>query len=385
MYSDKQLQEIRSQAKKCMIEVGPLKLDDPSDLYPLVVMTSNESDALRFTKSVVLITQEFTISSDPEFLPTIHLYGPENLGNNEIIKCHPVIRSPSGKGIETLQKPEINLNQRSNFEDVARINKSYKEHLVYLKNVFRITNNFSREDLISLCYDSVLKRPNINGRPNILDANEALCDVVLSSICRNALRMMRGKNYKSNGFVPPNEPRYLHNITNSCNGIECLKDGSSNNIVTFLGIYSLNALELPSTIEHICLTLSTRYQHKVEEFSNYIEGEYNSISEFNDLRVHRPDLPHIRRALEIEKEVTEIGNKVYQIVGQSVSELKKDKLIVSQSSKKILPNTDSIMVKTNRGFQEIEMPSIDTIRTRRKSIKNFDAYLKRKRIEWRKN
>ena len=119
MYSDKQLQEIRSIAKKCMMELGPLELDDPSDLYPLVRIASNETNVLRFTKSVVLATQEFTISSDPELLPSIHLYGPENLGNNEIIKCHPLIRSPSGKGIEALQNPKINLNQRSNFDDIV--------------------------------------------------------------------------------------------------------------------------------------------------------------------------------------------------------------------------------------------------------------------------
>ncbi len=162
MYSDKQLQEIRNHAKNCMMELGPLKLEDPSDLYPLVAIASNESDTLRFTKSVVLITQEFAISSNPALRPTIHLYGPENLGNNEIIRCHPIIRSPSGKGIEMLQKSGINLNQRSNFEDIARINKLYKEYLAYLQNVFRITNNLSPDDLISLCYDSVLKRPNIN-------------------------------------------------------------------------------------------------------------------------------------------------------------------------------------------------------------------------------
>ena len=98
MYSDKQFQEIRSQAKNCMMELGPLELDDPADLYPLLAIASHESDILRFTKSVVLITQEFNILSTPELLPTIHMYGPENLGNYEIIHCHPVIRPPSGKG-----------------------------------------------------------------------------------------------------------------------------------------------------------------------------------------------------------------------------------------------------------------------------------------------
>ncbi len=63
-------------------------------------------------------------------------------------------------------------------------------------------------------------------------SNEALCDVGLSSICRNAIRMIRDKNYKPDRFIPPNETRYLSKIINPCSNIECLKDGSLNNITT---------------------------------------------------------------------------------------------------------------------------------------------------------
>lgn len=474
MYSDKQLQEIRSQAKNCMMELGPLKLDDPSDLYPLIAMASQENDILRFTKSVVLITQEFNISSSPALLPTIHLYGPENLGNNEIIHCHPVIRPPSGKGIEMLQKPKININKRSNFDDIARINTSYEEYIVYLQMIFSITKNFTSDDLISFCYDSVLKRSNINGSHNILEANEAINDVVLSSICRNALRMMRYKTYKGHKFIPPpNESKYLNTIANPCdqylfcwdkipgsndvqliefllrnfhvnwvrmakikksednktinisdgqnylslrldtektkvnlvindgrtdeyivkmeNGmlniywnIQCLKDGSLNNITTFLAIYSLNALELPSTIDHICLTLSTRYQHKSEELDKYIRAEYNGVSEYRDLRVRMPNAPHIKKALDIEREAETIKKRVYQIVEKSVAVLEKDKSVVNEG-KKLIPNTDSLLIQTKSGFQEIEMPSVETIMKRKNSITKFNSYLKNKRNEWKNN
>ncbi len=387
MYSDKQLQEIRSIAKNCMLELGPIELNDPSDLYPLVAIASNESDVLRFTKSVVLVTQEFTILSDPELLPTIHLYGPENFGNHEIIYGHPVIRPPSGKGIEALQSPRINLNQMSNIDDIVRINESYKEYLVYLQNVFKITNNIlsaEEKDLINLCYDSVLKRPNINGSHNLLTVDESISDVVLTSICRNALRMMRYKNYKPDRFIQPNESRYLSKVINPSSNIECLKDGSLNNITTFLAIYSLNALEFPSTIDHICLTLSTRYQHKFENFHEHIGKKFNGISEYNDLRLRMPGSPDVRKGLELEKEIEDIKKKVYPVVEQSVADLKKDKIIVSQG-KKILPNADSLTIKTNSGFQEIVMPTIEAIRKRRKTIKNFDLYLKRKGSEWRKN
>lgn len=387
MYSDKQLQEIRSNARKCMIELGPIELKDTSDLYPLVAIASNERDILRFTKSVVLVTQEFTISSNPELLPTIHLYGPENLGNYEIIHYHPVIRPPSGIGIDALQNPEINLNQRSNIDDIVQISELYKEYLVYLQNVFKITNNIlspEEKDLINLCYDSVLKRPNINGSHNLLTVDESISDVVLTSICRNALRMMRYKNYKPDRFIPPNETRYLSKIINPCDNIECLKDGSLNNITTFLAIYSLNALELPSTIDHICLTLSTRYQHKFEDFNEHIGKKFNGISEYNDLRLRKPESPDVKKGLELEKKIEGIQKKVYPVVEQSVADLKKDKIIVSQG-KKILPNADSLTIKTNSGFQEIVMPTIEAIRKRRKSIKNFNLYLKRKGSEWRNN
>ncbi len=67
-----------------------------------------------------------------------------------------------------------------------------------------------------------------------------------------------------------------------------------------------------------------------------------------------------------------------------MDQLKKDGLVISQG-KKILPNADSIMIKTNGVFQEVEMPSIETIRKRRKNIIMFDLYLKNKRKEWKNN
>jgi len=384
MYSDKQLQEIRSHANNCTKKLGPLKLEDPSDLYPLVAIASNESDILRFTKSVVLITQEFNISSSPALLPTIHLYGPENLGNYEIIHCHPVIRPPSGKGMGALQKPKINLHLTSNIDDISRINGSYKDYLPYFQSIFKITNTIQPDDLISLCYDLVLKRPKIDGSHNLMTIDESICDTVISSICRNALRMMRDKTVTQRRFIPHNETRHLSRITNSCNNVECLKDGTLNNITTFLAIYSLNALEFPSTIDHICLTLSTRYQHKFEELNKYIKKEYNSISEYKDLRERLPNSPHVRKALDIEREVETIKKRVYQIVEQSVDQLKKDKIVVSEG-KKFIPNADSLMIQTTNGFQEIEMPSVETIRKRKNSITKFNLYLDNKRKEWKNN
>lgn len=385
MYFDKQLQEIRSQANNCVIELGPLKLEDPSDLYPLVAIASNESDILRFTKSVVLITQEFNISSTPELLPTIHMYGPENLGNYEIIHCHPVIRPPSGKGMGALQKPKINLHRTSNIDDISRINGSYKDYLPYFQNIFKITNTIQPDDLISLCYDLVLKRPKIDGSHNLMTIDESICDTVISSICRNALRMMRDKTVTQRRFIPHNETRHLSRITNSCNNVECLKDGTLNNITTFLAIYSLNVLEFPSTMDNICLTLSTRYQHKLDKLHKYIYSEQKfTKTEFNDLRARRPELPSIRKAIEIEKEVEIFRTKVHKIVGQSVDQLKKDKIVVSEG-KKILPNADSLMIQTKSGFQEIEMPSVETIMKRKNSITKFNSYLKNKRNEWKNN
>lgn len=387
MYFDRQLQEIRNHARNCLKELGPLELTDPSDLYPLIAITSNESDILRFTKSVVLATHEFTITSEPELLSTIHLYGPENLGNHEIIYGHPVIRPPSGKGIEALHSPKINLNQMSNIDDIVRINENYREYLFYFQNVFKITNNIlsaEEKDLINLCYDSVLKRQHINGSHNLLNAEESVSNIVLTSICRNSLRMMRYKKYKPDRFIQPCETKYLNKIINPCNDIECLKDGSINNITTFLAIYSLNVLEFPCTIDHISLTLSTRYQHKYNNFNEYIIKKFNDISEYHDLRLRKPETPDVKKAIALEKEMALIKTKVIPIIEQSIADLKKDKIVISHG-KKILPNANSLLIRTNIGFQEINMPSVETIRKRRKSIKNFDLFLKRKSIEWKHN
>lgn len=381
MYSDKNIQEIRSQAEKCMEELGPLELKDSSDLYPIVAIASGEQNKLRYTKSVTLVTQEFSISSNPNLLPTIHLYGPENLGNYEIIKCHPSIRPPSGHAIQKFQNQNIQLHRRSNIEEITRINGTYKEYMEYLENIFKITNSLPTDDLINLCYDSVLNRKNASGSHNILNEDESLSDVVLTSICRNALRMMPNKRSTPNKFTQPNETGYLSRITNSYSNIECLKDGSFNNVTTFLAIYCLSVLEFPSTIDHVCLTLSTRYQHEIGRYDKYIKSEYTNKSEYNDLRKRKPELPHIKQAIKIENEVEDIKTKVYPIVKQSVDNLKKDKLVVMQG-KRIVPNVDTLVIKSNGKFKEINMPFAETIKECKSSITNFNKYLMKKRREW---
>jgi hypothetical protein len=95
-------------------------------------------------------------------------------------------------------------------------------------------------------------------------------------------------------------------------------------------------------------------------------------------------LPSIRKAIEIEKEVEIVRTKVHKMVEQSVDQLKKDKIVVSEG-KKIIPNADTLMIKTNSGFQKVEMPSIETIRKRRKNIIMFISYLKNKQSEWKNN
>jgi len=384
MCTEKQYHELLGYAEKCVMELGPLELEDPADIYPLVALTSNGGSKLRFTKNVVLATQEFTTLSTPSLMPTIHLYGPENFGNYEIVKCHPAIRPCGGQGINILQKQEITLRHRSDMVDLAWIQDLYKDYIPYLENVFKITNTLQEKDLINLCYDSVFGRESINGSHNILNESEALSDVVLTTICRNALRMMRNKSYKPNSITPPTQTKYLNATVNRSDNIECLKNGTTNNIAIFLTIYTLNALEFPSTIDHLCQTLSTRYRHKLEEYSQYIESEYNSKSEYNDLRIRKPESPHVRKALEIETEVENIRKEVYQNVEQSILMLKKHKIITMQG-KKILPNSDSLELIVNGEFNEIPMPSVGTIRKRRKNIQNFNSYLRRKKNEWKNN
>jgi hypothetical protein len=71
MYADENLQEIRVIAKKCLMNLGPLELAEPSDLYPLVAISSDETKITRFTKSVVLVSQELTVLTEPALMPPI--------------------------------------------------------------------------------------------------------------------------------------------------------------------------------------------------------------------------------------------------------------------------------------------------------------------------
>jgi hypothetical protein len=386
MYTDEQLQEIRSISKKCLMNLGPLELAEPSDLYPLVAISSDETKITRFTKSVVLISQELTVLTEPALMPTIHLYGPENLGNYEIIRCHPSIRPISGTGIDKLKEQkeqEIKLHIRSDNETLARVMDSYKAYIPYLKDIFAITHKLSTENIIDLCYDSALRREKAKGSHNILDANEAVSDIVLTSICRNAIRSMRYRNYSEDRYIPHSGVKYLSNvIINDCDSIECLKDGCVNNITTFLAVYTLNAMGFPCTLEHLCLALSTRYQHSLEGYNKYIESQYKNKAEYIDLRNRKPEIPHIKEALKKEAIVQEKKSKAYPVVEKSIQSLKKDKLI-EKRGKRILPVADALKISTANGFQDIPMPTMETIIQRERKIRSFDAYLRRKRDEWR--
>ncbi len=160
-------------------------------------------------------------------MPTIHLFGPENLGNYEIIRCHPSIRPISGTGIDRLRKQkeqEIKLHVRSDNETLSRVKDSHKAYIPYLKEIFAITHRLSTEDIINLCYDSALRRPKAKGFHNILDASEAVSDIVLTSICRNAIRSMSHRNYSEVRYIPPSGIKYMNNVTiDDCGSIEFLK------------------------------------------------------------------------------------------------------------------------------------------------------------------
>lgn len=377
MHTNEQLQEIHNIAKKCLIELGPLELVEPSDLYPLVAVSSGETKKTRFTKSVVIVSQELTILTKPVLMPTIHLFGPENFGNYEIIKYHPSIRPISGTGIDKLKEEkeqEIRLHMHSDKETLAQVTDSYKKYIPYLEQIFAITRKLSADDIINLCYDLALKRQKASGSHNILDANEALSNIVLTSICRNAIRSMRYRNHNGDRYVPHSDNKYLNEIIiKDLNSIECLKDGTINNIATFLTVYTLNAMGFPCTLEHLCLVLSTRYQHCVEDYDKYL----------NKKKITRaPELPYIREIVVREAIVQEKRKKVYPIIEKSIGILIKNKLIQKQG-KRIIPTVDSIKISTANGFEDIYMPSLKTIIGCEREIHAFNSYLRIKKDEWR--
>jgi hypothetical protein len=373
MHTEEQLHEIREIAKKCFAELGPLELIEPSDLYPLVAVSSDETKKTHFTKNIVLISQELTLLTKPALMPTIHLFGPENFGNFEIIQYHPSIRPISGTGIDKLKEEEdqkIRFLMRSDKETLAQVTDSYKAYLPYLREIFAITRKLSTEDIINLCYDSVFKRQNVSGSHNILDASEALSKIVLTSICRNATRS-RYRIHKEERYVPLPDNKYLNEIIlKDFDSLECLKDGTVNNITTFLAVYTLNAMGFPCTLEHLCLVLSTRYQHYVEDYEKYINDQYANRAEFNELRKTKPELPHIREAIRREVTAQKKREKVYPVVKRSIDILTKNKLI-QKKGKRIVPTADSIKISTTNGFQDVYMPSLETIIECEKGIYAF--------------
>lgn len=123
--------------------------------------------------------------------------------------------------------------------------------------------------------------------------------------------------------------------------------------------------------------------HRIlEGLDKYIENQYKNKAEYKELRDRRPELPHISEALKIEADVREKKSKAYPVVEKSIESLKKEKLIEKQG-KRILPVADALKISTANGFQDIPMPTIETIIRRKREIRSFASYLRRKREEWR--
>ncbi len=342
-------------------------------------------------KSVIIASNVFNIEtpSTSPILPTIHLYGPELIGDKEILSYSSSLKRAGGDMIDSVQpyKHVIPTDNRA----IARIQKKYDSYLDPLEGILgHILGSLS--DMIDLTYDVVFERPYFTGSHNIMTPEEATKDIVWNTLCRNMLRVkrtltMRGKR---NFDLPDNTVNF--SISNHGGNIECLKDGTKNDMVIFQGIYLMNAMGMPTGNskdgpgEYLYRLLSCRY---FKDFEEYYKKKKELDDDKRGLRrgnFSYSDFSKYDRILKNKEEAT------VSIVRDKANVTKKRVKLVVDPSLQNLIQCGAVYKKGNTFLVKgshvnidgilFDMPSKDIINGWIQNIRKLSAYLNKLRREF---
>ncbi len=341
-------------------------------------------------KSVIIASKTFNIEtpSTSPILPTIHLYGPELIGDKEILSCNSSLKRAGGDMIDSVQpyKHVIPTDNRA----IVRIREKYDSYLDPLDGMFEYILGSSR-DMIDLTYDVVFERPYFTGSHNIMTPEEATKDIVWNTLCRNMLRVKRTltRRGKRNFEIPDNTVNF--SISNHGGNIECLKDGTKNDMVIFQGIYLMNAMGLPTGNskdgpgEYLYRLLSCRYfkdfekyYKKKKELDTDKRGLRRGNFSYSDFSKYDIILKNKEAAVSIVRDKANATKKNVKFVVDSpllnliqcgAVNRKRNTFLVNGS----YVNIDGVL---------FDMPSKDIINGWMRNIWNLNAYLRKLRREF---
>lgn len=278
----------------------------------------------------------------------------------------------------------------TNNRAIATIREKYDSYLDPLDGMFEYILGSSR-DMIDLTYDVVFERPYFTESHNIMTPEEAMKNIVWNTLCRNMLRVkrtltMRGKR---NFDLPDNTVNF--SISNHGGGIECLKDGTRNDMVIFQGIYLMNAMGLPTGNskdgqgEYLYRLLSCRYFKDFEEY-------YKKKKELdNDKRgLRRGNFSFIDFS-KYDRILKNKGEAVSRTRGKADTTKKRVRLVVDPSLQNLIQcgavykKGNTFLVKgshVNIDGILFDMPSKDIINGCIQNIRKLSAYLNKLRREF---
>ncbi|GBE54802.1 hypothetical protein BMS3Bbin15_00963 [archaeon BMS3Bbin15] len=341
-------------------------------------------------KSVIIASKTFNIEtpSTSPILPTIHLYGPELIGDKEILLYSPYLKRAGGDMIGSVQ-PDKHVIPTDN-RAIARIREKYDSYLNPLEGILEhILGSLS--DMIDLTYDVVFERPYFTGSHNIMTPEEAMKNIVWNTLCRNMLRVKRTltRRGKRNFEIPDNTVNF--SISNHGGNIECLKDGTKNDMVIFQGIYLMNAMGLPTGNskdgpgEYLYRLLSCRY---FKDFGGYykekkeLDGNKRGFDRGNfsgsDYSKYDRILKNKEAAVSIARDKANATKKNVKFVVDSLLQNLIQCGAVYKKGNTFLVNGSYV----NIDGVLFDMPSKDIINGWMRNIWNLNAYLKKLRREF---
>jgi len=311
----------------------PLQVASPLEI-PAVIARSYLCDkypALRLSKCGVALNYVLDIKSEPRPFPTIHILGPDLLGEKEAVTLTPYFSGILGQDwadldSSALSEGYVNINSNS----VRQLESQYE----YNGNVHSIAAalwDLPTVENVQIAYDLAFGRTVPNGSVRTL-GSEAFSDIISNTLRRNLTRAHQQGLLKEKASVEnPVGEIEIKQIDNSLDESsfpfkDCLKIGTTNNLVTYRAVWILNCTGFQAnrwavaylTASHFLL-LTVRLKRM--KYKARHAGQANRVTRnYFDERI-----------CKLEEERRSLGRIVIRNVDRSLSSLVKDNAVEFRS------------------------------------------------------
>lgn len=220
------------------------------ELYTLVFGAAGveKLSALRMAKLVAITGKAFHVQVENNRTPyftTIWLYGVEPVKDTQVLRKHSILAKAWAEGAT----PAYRYIRCYNPVGLSRTMDRFPSGIVdQLASVISSTATLSDNQLISIAFDFLVGRPFVNGRQNLLTPGEALSELSIQTLLKNAWEVGRYIQKRPiepcalslDGVVPGSDSWRVDQAQETT--VLCLKNGSMNPLVVYLACLALETL-----------------------------------------------------------------------------------------------------------------------------------------------